>query len=247
MASAGYVTFLVFATLLILVPGPDFAVVVRNTLAGGRARGLWCALGVATSNAVQGTAAAAGLGAVVLRVEPLSQAIRWAGITYLVFRAVQALRWAVRGEYLQPDAGGQPSRAAAWTGWRQGFLSTTNPKVLVFYLAVLLLARARRLMARRAVRRRPDAVTGVVLLGSRSSRPEVRSPSAGSYSVFVPAVLPGRGRPRSRRRSSPPAEHSASDRLPRRTPSPVVPQPRIRTRPPAVMRASGCALLGTAP
>ncbi|MCU1607540.1 MAG: lysine exporter LysE/YggA [Modestobacter sp.] len=199
MASAGYVTFLVFATLLILVPGPDFAVVVRNTLAGGRARGLWCALGVATSNAVQGTAAAAGLGAVVLRVEPLFQAIRWAGITYLVFLAVQALRWAVRGEYLQPDAGGQPSRAAAWIGWRQGFLSNiTNPKVLVFYLAVLpqflspgaglglligyalshavlgvgysvalvlLLARARRLMARRAVRRRLDAVTGVVLLG----------------------------------------------------------------------------------
>ena len=121
------------------------------------------------------------------------------GITYLVFLAVQALRSAVRGEYLQPDAGGRPSRAAAWTGWRQGFLSTiTNPRVLVFYLAVLpqflspgaglglligyalshavlgvghsvalvlLLARARRLMARRAVRRRLDAVTGVVLLG----------------------------------------------------------------------------------
>ena len=84
-------------------------------------------------------------------------------------------------------------------GWRQGFLSNiTNPKVLVFYLAVLpqflapgagigllvgyalthaalgaaylislvlLLARARRLLARRRVRRALDATTGVALLG----------------------------------------------------------------------------------
>jgi threonine/homoserine/homoserine lactone efflux protein len=197
--STGYWTFLAFATLLILVPGPDTAVVLRSTLVGGRSRGLWSALGIAGSNAVQGTAAATGLGAVVLRVEPLFQAIRWAGIAYLVFLAVQALRSAVRGEYPRLDEGGPVSRAAAWTGWRQGFLSNiTNPKVLVFYLAVLpqflspgaglpalvgyalshavlgvlysvalvlLLGRARRLLARRRVRRGLDAITGATLLG----------------------------------------------------------------------------------
>jgi threonine/homoserine/homoserine lactone efflux protein len=138
VASTGYWTFLAFAALLILVPGADTAVVLRNTLAGGRGRGLGSALGVATSNAVQGTAAAAGLGALVLQVEPLFQAIRWAGICYLVFLAVQALRSAVRGQYPPLDGGGPATRAAAWAGWRQGFLSNiTNPKVLVFYLAVL--------------------------------------------------------------------------------------------------------------
>jgi threonine/homoserine/homoserine lactone efflux protein len=196
--STGYWTFLVVAGVLILVPGPDFAVVVRNTLACGRARGLWSAAGVATSNAVQGTAAAAGLGALVLRVEPVFQAIRWAGICYLVFLAVQAIRSAVRGEYAALD-GGPVTRAQALTGWRQGFLSNiTNPKVLVFYLAVLpqflspgagvglltgfalshavlglawsvtlvlLMDRARRLLARRRVRRTLDAATGAALLG----------------------------------------------------------------------------------
>jgi threonine/homoserine/homoserine lactone efflux protein len=122
----------------VLVPGPDFAVVVRNTLAGGRARGSWSAFGVAGAAAVQGTAAAAGLGALVLRVEPVFQAIRWAGIGYLGFLAVLALRSAVRGRYPPLDGGGPVTRAAAWAGWRQGFLSNiTNPKVLVFYLAVL--------------------------------------------------------------------------------------------------------------
>ncbi|HEV7725573.1 MAG TPA: LysE family translocator [Modestobacter sp.] len=138
MASAGYATYLVFAAVLVLVPGPDFAVVVRNTLAGGRVRGGWSAFGVSSAAAVQGTAAAAGLGALVLRVEPVFEAIRWAGIAYLVALAVQALRSAVRGEYAPLDGAGERSRGAAWAGWRQGFLSNiTNPKVLVFYLAVL--------------------------------------------------------------------------------------------------------------
>jgi threonine/homoserine/homoserine lactone efflux protein len=138
MASPGYATYLAFAAVLVLVPGPDFAVVVRNTLAGGRARGLWSALGVSSAAAVQGAAAAAGLGALVLRVEPVFQAIRWAGIAYLLVLAGQALRSAVRGVHEPFDRGATRSAAAAWAGWRQGFLSTiTNPKVLVFYLAVL--------------------------------------------------------------------------------------------------------------
>ena len=134
---SGYASFIVFATVLVLVPGPDTAVVIRNTLAGGRTRGTWSALGIAASNAVQGTAAAAGLAAVVVRVEPLFQAIRWLGIAYLVFLGLQSLRSAVRGEYADL-AGGTTDEGAALRGFRQGFLSNiTNPKVLAFYLAVL--------------------------------------------------------------------------------------------------------------
>jgi threonine/homoserine/homoserine lactone efflux protein len=134
---SGYASFLGLATLLVLVPGADFAVVTRNALVGGRRRGWWSAVGVTTSNLVQGAAAAAGLAAVIVRIEPLFQAIRWAGIAYLAWLAVQALRSAVRGEYpAAPDPEASPGQALA--GWRQGFLSNiTNPKVLVFYLAVL--------------------------------------------------------------------------------------------------------------
>jgi threonine/homoserine/homoserine lactone efflux protein len=134
---SAYAAFLGLATLLVLVPGADFAVVTRNALVGGRRRGLWSAVGVTTSNLVQGAAAAAGLAAVIVRVEPLFQAIRWAGIAYLAWLAVQALRSAIRGEYTaapEPRA----SSGQAFAGWRQGFLSNIpNPKVLVFYLAVL--------------------------------------------------------------------------------------------------------------
>ena len=195
---AAYVSFLGFAAILVLIPGPDFAVVTRNTLAGGRARGEWTAVGVASSNTVQGLVAAAGLGAVIVRIEPVFLAVKWAGIAYLGLLAVQAFRSAWRGDHAAlPDAGRE--RGRAWRGWRQGFLSNiTNPKVLVFYLAVLpqflgpdapvgalavfavshaalsltylsvlvtAMDRARRILARRRVRRGLDVVTGVALLG----------------------------------------------------------------------------------
>ncbi|MGH3097849.1 MAG: LysE family translocator [Streptosporangiales bacterium] len=143
MTWSAYGSFLVLAIALVLVPGQDFAVVTRNTLAAGRQRGWWSAVGVACSNSVQGTVAAAGLGAVIVRVQPLFEAIKWAGVAYLFYLAVQALRSAIRGTYPPLDAGpdareGRAGRAAALTGWRQGFLSNiTNPKVLAFYLAVL--------------------------------------------------------------------------------------------------------------
>lgn len=186
-----YLAFVAVAVAVILAPGADFAVVVRNTLAGGRVRGSATVLGITASNVVQGLAAAAGLGALVVASEPVFETIRWAGIGYLCYLAVQAFRSAWRGDYLGP------AEAPASRGLRQGFLSNiTNPKVLVFYLAVLpqfigaatppvvlvllalthavlglayllllvlVLERARRWLARRSVRRALDVLTGTAL------------------------------------------------------------------------------------
>lgn len=138
MTWATYGSFLVFAVALVLVPGPDVAVTTRNTLAGGRTRGAWTAVGITSSNAVQGLAAAAGLGALVVRSQPLFEVIRWAGVGYLAYLGVQALRSAVAGRYPADELTSGTGTAQRLAGWRQGFLSNvTNPKVLVFYLAVL--------------------------------------------------------------------------------------------------------------
>jgi threonine/homoserine/homoserine lactone efflux protein len=88
---------------------------------------------------VQGIVVALGLGAVFVASEPVFLTIKWAGVAYLLFLVVQALRSARRGEYAAV-LGGQPvaRRREALAGWRHGFISNiTNPKVLAFYLAVL--------------------------------------------------------------------------------------------------------------
>ena len=138
MSWSKYGEFLAFAVVLVLIPGPDFAVVTKNTLGGGRRRGRWTALGVSSSNLVQGTAAAAGLGTLIVKVQPLFESVKWAGVAYLACLGVQALRSARRGEYAPLDGSDPASTTRNAAGWRQGFISNiTNPKVLVFYLAVL--------------------------------------------------------------------------------------------------------------
>lgn len=137
MSWPAYGSFLVLAAVLVLIPGQDFAVVTRNTLTSGRWRGVWCAIGVTCSNIVQGALAAAGISTLLVRARPVFEAVTWLGVAYLGYLGMQAIRSAVRGEY-PPVSPGRGRAGSAFGGWRQGFLSNiTNPKVLVFYLAVL--------------------------------------------------------------------------------------------------------------
>ena len=61
-----------------------------------------------------------------------------AGIAYLLWLGVQAFRSAIAGRYPPFDGAEGRGSGSVLAGFRQGFLSNiTNPKVLVFYLAVL--------------------------------------------------------------------------------------------------------------
>jgi threonine/homoserine/homoserine lactone efflux protein len=136
---AAYSTFIGFVLLLTIAPGPDFAVVMKNALAGGRTAGLWTTVGINISNAVQGSVAALGLGAVIVAARPLFETIRWAGIAYLCGLGIHTLRSARRGPRGHvPDALSPPSTGSRRRRLLQGILSNlTNPKILVFYLSVL--------------------------------------------------------------------------------------------------------------
>ena len=136
---AEYGTFIAFVVLLTVAPGPDFAVVMKNALAGGRPAGLWTTLGVNIGNAAQGTVAALGLGAVIMASRPLFETIRWAGVAYLCWLGLQTLWSARRGpQGGDPDVSSVPSTGGRRRRLAQGVLSNiTNPKVLVFYLSVL--------------------------------------------------------------------------------------------------------------
>jgi threonine/homoserine/homoserine lactone efflux protein len=148
-----YGTYLVFVILIVIAPGPDTMVVLKNSLAGGRAAGLLASLGITAGNLVQGTAVALGIGALIVRSQPVFDAVRLAGVVYLCWLGIQALRSAWRsgtgGPADGPSAphplagaaagdGTGPSGRHAFRWWRQGFLSNvTNPKVLALYLSVL--------------------------------------------------------------------------------------------------------------
>lgn len=129
-------SFLVVVVAVVAVPGVDFVVTLRNTIAAGRGAGTAAALGVGLASVLQGTLASIGLGAVIVRSQPVFLTLKWIGIAYLLFLALHALRSAWRGSYADPEA--IDASRARTRAFRQGFLgNVTNPKMLVFYLSLL--------------------------------------------------------------------------------------------------------------
>jgi threonine/homoserine/homoserine lactone efflux protein len=127
--------FVGVSLLVIVVPGPDTALLVRNTLAGGRACGVCTALGVVTGLTVWTIAASAGLAAVLLASEPAFVALKVAGGLYLAYLGVETLVLAVRGDRPAATRGRALSRPAAY---RRGLLSNLgNPKIAVFFTSLL--------------------------------------------------------------------------------------------------------------
>jgi threonine/homoserine/homoserine lactone efflux protein len=132
--------FLGIAVLVIVAPGPDTALTIRNTLGGGRRGGLATALGVATGQAVWTVATSAGVAALLVASASAFTTLRLAGAVYLVWLGAQALWAATRGG---SEAGrvGDLDRARGlppWVAFRQGVVSNLgNPKMAVFFTSLL--------------------------------------------------------------------------------------------------------------
>jgi threonine/homoserine/homoserine lactone efflux protein len=140
---AELLTFLGLAVVVIVTPGPDTALTIRNTIAGGRAAGLGTGLGVASGQAIWTLAAAAGVAALLVASEPAFLALKYAGAAYLVFLGLQTLAGAVRPSAARhaPEPALPAVRRARLpvrTAWRQGMMSDlANPKMAVFYTSLL--------------------------------------------------------------------------------------------------------------
>jgi threonine/homoserine/homoserine lactone efflux protein len=131
--------FLGISLLVIVTPGPDTALTVRNTLLGGRRGGGFTAAGVAAGQAIWALATSAGLVALLVASEPVFEAIKWLGAAYLVWLGAQSLWAAWRGRAV-PAVGavGAPRRLPRTSAFRQGLLSDLgNPKMAVFFSSLL--------------------------------------------------------------------------------------------------------------
>ncbi|MGL6236913.1 MAG: LysE family translocator [Segniliparus sp.] len=135
-----YLGFLMFATLVAAAPGPDMLLTIQATVLGGRPRGFATIAGIVVAATMQGLLVVWGLAAVLTRSQPLFLALRVIGVLYLLYMGAGAIRAAIKGELAPSDEAAEPSpsRRRLWSNVRQGFLcNITNPKVLMFNLAVL--------------------------------------------------------------------------------------------------------------
>jgi threonine/homoserine/homoserine lactone efflux protein len=131
MDSAAWVSIATVCAAGAMSPGPSFAVVVRNTIAGGRRQGVLTGLGHGLGVGIYAATAVFGM-AVFIKSNP--GATRWIeglGGAYLLFLGVQALRHAGAAD-LSADS------VAVTRGFIDGMaISVLNPKIAVFFLALL--------------------------------------------------------------------------------------------------------------
>jgi threonine/homoserine/homoserine lactone efflux protein len=185
--------FLGISALVIVTPGQDTALTIRNSLLGGRRAGVFTALGVSAGQAVWAFATSIGIAALIVAFEPAFVALKLAGAAFLIYLGAQALYGALRGRHVQQRtaSGALESRAAL----RQGLISNLgNPKMAVFFTSLLpqfgtsfsallalglvfctltlvwlaayafAVAKAGDVLQRPAIKRAFDAVLGVVLV-----------------------------------------------------------------------------------
>ena len=129
------------ATVVVMVPGADMALVARNTLSGGRSAGLRTATGTLLGLGVHAGAALIGLSVVIAASATAFNVVRLVGAAYLVWLGLQTL-WATRarGQKAAPidDHSRRSLSRVAGAPLVQGMLTNVlNPKLAVFFLSFL--------------------------------------------------------------------------------------------------------------
>ncbi|MEV0586837.1 LysE family translocator [Nonomuraea sp. NPDC050310] len=128
-------TFTVTALVMIMIPGPDAALMMRTSISHGRAAGLLTMLGGLLGLALHASAAAVGLSALLAASPTAFAVLRWLGIAYLLWLGFQGLR--SRGK-LPAEAAPDRPRTGRLGYVRNGLLSNLlNPKVLLFFVTFL--------------------------------------------------------------------------------------------------------------
>lgn len=123
-----------FTALLIeLTPGPNMGYIAITALSRGRAAGFALIGGIALGLLLAGLLAATGLAVAIQSNPVLYQILRWAGVLYLLWLAVDG--WRTANE-TSPHTTDSLTRASTY--FRRGLITNLlNPKAAVFYIATL--------------------------------------------------------------------------------------------------------------
>ena len=128
--------FVVTCVLIVVAPGPSFAVMVNRTIRSGRPAGLATVAGNTTALTFWASASALGLTALIKTSEIAFVVLKIAGAAYLCWLGVQTF---LRTRRSRTVAEAEPAteRSSLFSAYRAGLLTNlTNPKAAVLYLAL---------------------------------------------------------------------------------------------------------------
>lgn len=128
--------FIIACVLLIILPGPDTAIVTKNTVVAGRKGGMQTMLGSCVGLSIHTIAAVAGLSAIIVKSALAFTVLKYVGAAYLCYLGVRTLM-NMRAKKTDVDEE-VLVEAKGSSYFKQGFITNiTNPKVAVFFLTFL--------------------------------------------------------------------------------------------------------------
>lgn len=135
---SGFLQVFVVGVAVAVAPGPDFFMVLRNSLSRGRLAGVMTALGIGSALVVHVLYSVLGLALVIASSPAVFGMIRICGALYLIYIAARCLFGKKTDmpdgcDRAEPvEAGDSPLR-----GWREGFwCNLLNPKAALFFLSI---------------------------------------------------------------------------------------------------------------
>ena len=125
---------IVSVTFLVMVsPGPDMVLVLRNTFVSGRRAGLQTSMGILSGNLVHITYCMLGIGLLISQSILAFSAFKYAAAAYLIYLGIMSFRSGAKTLDTSGVEGLRPNR----TWFVQGFVNNLlNPKGTLFYLGV---------------------------------------------------------------------------------------------------------------
>ncbi len=135
MALDTWLAFFLASWIISLSPGAGAIASMSSGLQYGFLRGYWNAIGLQLGLAMQIAVVAGGLGAILAASSTAFYAIKWFGVAYLVYLAIK--QWRALPMDMSDDAAIRPIGKPMAMMFRGFLVNASNPKALVFMLAVL--------------------------------------------------------------------------------------------------------------
>ncbi|WP_420960646.1 LysE family translocator [Brucella sp. IR073] len=128
-------------SIMIISPGADFALVVRQSIVHGRRAAIITSVGIGCSILFHISYTILGLGLIVSQSLLLFSVLKWAGAAYLIYLGIKALREKDAGTPdVSADLGEEAiaaKRISATRCFLMGFVTNAlNPKAVLFFLSL---------------------------------------------------------------------------------------------------------------
>jgi RhtB (resistance to homoserine/threonine) family protein len=138
MSVAHLLAFAGIVLVAAMAPGPDFAIVVRQSVASGARSGMAAALGVGAGVFVWAVSAAIGVAALLAASAVAFTIVKVVGAAYLLYLGGRALRSASRRADASEPTARDGRTESVWTSFRQGMITNVfNPKAAAFFVALM--------------------------------------------------------------------------------------------------------------